>query len=118
MLQTILMSKAFQIAKKYWQVLAGFFTFLFLYIIKERHDSKIKKETTTAIETQARIETAKQQQVLNDASESALISHAAHPLPDSWDSLKQLSKSKKTGNPGKNAKAAKDKILKRVRPKN
>ena len=115
MLQTILASKAFGLAKKYWQVLAGAFAVFAAVIYKGIYDSKIKKETIKEIETESAIETAKHQKALDDASLAVTISHASNPLPSDWAKLEQLSEK---ANPSAKQKIAAERVLKKLRRKN
>lgn len=78
--------------KKFWQPIAGAFVVIATLIYKKVYDSKIKKETTKEIETQATVEAAAKQGVLDGASIQTLVSHAADPLPASWNDLECMSK--------------------------
>ena len=55
------------------------------------YDSSIKRETIQNIERVSRETAALEQAALDDASIAVTISHASHPLLDTWDELKQLS---------------------------
>jgi len=114
MLQAILASKGFGMAKKYWQVIAGAVAVIAAFIFKRNYDSKIKKATIKEIETESAAEAAKQQLALDAASEAVLISHVSSPIPSDWAKLEQLSEK---ASPSAKAKAAANKIRKKLRRK-
>ena len=114
MLETILMSKAFSTAKKYWQVIAGAVAVIGTFIVKAIYDKNLKKEVIKEVENVARETMYREQEKLNEVSESTIINHANNPLPSSWDELGKLSEK---ASPSAKSKVAKDKILKKLRRK-
>lgn len=112
MLQMILASKFFKFAKKHWEGFLGALAIIATFIAKRFYDNSIRSETKKEIETEAVKSQLKAEQNLSTLTEQVLLDST--PLPDTWDGVKQLSKKAR---PSKSAKAARDRILKKLQRK-